>query len=112
MDRQAYPENPYDASDKDLSFVQIPPDSLHDIHTANPTQEEAPFNDEATGSNSPTVDSEYPEELEYAGRQCKIGFPSSQLLLGQGIDSLKLSTLEPKLDAITALEFPQTLKAL
>ena len=111
MDRQAYPEKPYDASDKDLYSAQTPPDSLHDIHTENPIQEEASFNDEAIEYNSPTLDSECPDELEYAGRQRNIGFPSSQLL-GQGIDSLRLSTLEPKLDAITALEFPQTLKAL
>lgn len=108
---QTYPEEPHDASDKDLYSAQIPPDSLQDIHTENPTQEEASFNDEATGSNSPTVDSEHPEELEYACRQRNIAFPSSQLL-EQGIDSLKLSIHEPKLDAITVLEFPQTLKAL
>ena len=62
-------------------------------------------------NTTPTLDSEYPDELEYAGRQRNIGFPSSQLLV-QGIESLRLSTLELKLDAITALEFPQTLKAL
>jgi hypothetical protein len=112
MDRQAYPEKSYDASDKDLYSVQTPPGSLQDIHTENPTQEEASFNDEATESNSPTVNSEYPDEFKYACRQRNIAFPSSQLLLGQGIDSLKLSTLEPNLDAITVLEFPQTLKAL
>ena len=111
MDRQAYPEKPYDASDKDLYSAQTPPDSLHDIHTENPIQEEASFNDEAIEYNSPILDSECPDELEYAGRQRNIGFPSSQLL-GQGIDNLRLSTLEPKLDAIIALEFPQTLKAL
>ena len=112
MDRQAYPEKSYDASDKDLYSAQTPPGSLQDIHTENPTQEEASFNDEATESNSPTVNSEYPDEFKYACRQRNIAFPSSQLLLGQGIDSLKLSTLEPKLDAITVLEFPRTLKAL
>ena len=102
MDRQACPEEPHDASDKDPYSAQIPPDSLHGIHTENPTQEEASFNDEATESNSPAVNSEYPDGLEHVCRQHNIGFPLRQLL-EQEIDNLKLSTLEPKLDAITAL---------
>ena len=46
---QAYPEEPHDASDKDLYSVQMPrpPDSLHDNHTESSTQEEASFNYEA-----------------------------------------------------------------
>jgi hypothetical protein len=44
MDRQAYPEKSYDASDKDLYSAQTPPGNLQDIHTENPAQEEASFN--------------------------------------------------------------------
>ena len=40
-----------------------------------------------------------------------IGYPSVQLL-GQRVDALELTTAQDKLEAITALEFPKTLKAL
>jgi len=77
---QAHPEDAYNTWDKDLYSVQTPPDNLHDDHTENPSQEEAPFNDEALVYEAPLVDSEYPDEPEYPCWQCHTDFPSNNTL--------------------------------
>ncbi|KAN0086940.1 hypothetical protein V8E54_000628 [Elaphomyces granulatus] len=74
---QNYPQI-YNTWDKDLYSVQTPPDNHHVNHTED--QEEASFNDEAIEHNSPTVDSEYPDEPEYPCWQRHTDFSSNNTL--------------------------------